>query len=216
MSLLKVNCGKTSDWIRDGEWGQSRDGCIRWARLSSKGKGQFWGEFGASRCNQWGFCCVVVRVTCSSQITSGRSCYIRQVNGVKLADILLSLLSVCVSVRTQSSLQQCVSLLQRISHLPHATHLFPTHHPPQPTWRIYALSERLLVVVVPTLFARCVLLRCRLCVLRRSSCFRLLTGCETTRIWSTISTVLHRSMSPVPVQFTDRWRQWRHKIICSV
>jgi len=40
--------------------------------------------------------------------------YIRQVNGVKLADILFSLLSVCLSVRTQS-------------------------------WRIYALSERLLV-----------------------------------------------------------------------
>jgi len=43
-----------------------------------------------------------------------------QVNGVKLADILFSLLSVsvCVSVRTQSSFQQCVSLPQCISHLP--------------------------------------------------------------------------------------------------
>jgi len=49
--------------------------------------------------------------------------YIRQVNGVKLADILFSLLSVCVSVRTQFSLQQCVFLPQRISHLPHANHL---------------------------------------------------------------------------------------------
>ena len=74
-------------------------------------------------------------------------------NGVKLADILFSLLSVClsdcVSVRTQSSLQQCVSLPQRTSHLPHGTHV-----PPQPTvdgeftWRIYALSERLLFVFV--------------------------------------------------------------------
>ena len=26
-----------------------------------RGKGSFWGEFGASRCNQWGFCCVVMR-----------------------------------------------------------------------------------------------------------------------------------------------------------
>jgi len=25
-----------------------------------EGKGQFGGEFAASHCNQWGFCCVVV------------------------------------------------------------------------------------------------------------------------------------------------------------
>jgi len=24
--------------------------------ISSKGKGQFWGDFGASNCNQWGLC----------------------------------------------------------------------------------------------------------------------------------------------------------------
>ena len=59
--------------------------------------------------------------------------YTRQVNGVKLVDILFSLLSlclsvclsVCVSVRTQSSLQHCAFLSQRISYLPHATHLPP-------------------------------------------------------------------------------------------
>jgi len=59
--------------------------------------------------------------------------YIRQVNGVKLADILFSLLSfclsVCMSVRMQYSLQQCVSLAQCISHVPHATHLPPPTHP---------------------------------------------------------------------------------------
>ena len=43
--------------------------------------------------------------------------YIRQVNEVKLAYILFSLLCVCVCLRTQSSLQQCVSLQQCISHL---------------------------------------------------------------------------------------------------
>jgi len=25
-----------------------------------QGEGQFWGEFGASHCNQWGLCCIVV------------------------------------------------------------------------------------------------------------------------------------------------------------
>jgi len=54
--------------------------------------------------------------------------YIRQVNGVKLADALLCVcVCVCARARTQSSLQQCVSLPQCISHLPHATRL-----PPQP------------------------------------------------------------------------------------
>jgi len=66
--------------------------------------------------------------------------FIRQVNGVKLADILFSLLfvclSVCVSVCTQSSLQQCVSLS-------------PCNPSPSLNlWRIYALSERLLVLSV--------------------------------------------------------------------
>jgi len=40
------------------EWGRlSRDRCIRWV---SNGKGQFWGKCGASRCNQWGLCGMVI------------------------------------------------------------------------------------------------------------------------------------------------------------
>jgi len=39
-----------------------------------------------------------------TEATGRASYYIRQVNGVKPADILFSVLSVCVSVRTQSSL----------------------------------------------------------------------------------------------------------------
>ena len=35
--------------------------CIRWGSWSSKGNGQFWGECGASCCNQWGLCGAVVR-----------------------------------------------------------------------------------------------------------------------------------------------------------
>jgi len=55
------------------------------------------------------------------------SYYIRQVNGVKLAEYCFHFcLSVCVFVRTQSSLQQCSRTI---------------------SWRIYALSERLLVVI---------------------------------------------------------------------
>jgi len=61
---------------------------------------------------------LAVRAGGSSKVTG--NIYIRQVNGVKLADILFSLLcvclSACVSVRTQSSLQHCVSLPQRTSH----------------------------------------------------------------------------------------------------
>jgi len=74
--------------------------------------------------------------------------YIHQVNGVKVADILFSLLSVCLSMRvsvcTQSSLQQCVSfpLPQRISHFFHATHLHPQTH----LGGHNALSEHLLVL----------------------------------------------------------------------
>jgi len=58
-------------------------------------------------------------------MTAWVSSYIRQVNGTELADILFSLLCVClcVSVRTQSSLQQSVSLQQRISHLQIGTRL---------------------------------------------------------------------------------------------
>ena len=46
---------------RLGWWvGRAGYGCIRFWWWSSKGKGQFRGEFAASHCNQWGLCCVVV------------------------------------------------------------------------------------------------------------------------------------------------------------
>ena len=44
------------DAVWNGEWGQLRDGCIRWDGWSSKGRGSFGGEFGSSYCNQWGLC----------------------------------------------------------------------------------------------------------------------------------------------------------------
>jgi len=50
-------------------------------------------------------------------------------------------LSVCVSVRTQSSLQHSMSLPQRISHLPDATHLPPPAHVlPQTCGYMHSLS----------------------------------------------------------------------------
>jgi len=38
-----------------------RMGILDGGSLSSKGKGNFWDEFEASHCNQWGRCCVVVQ-----------------------------------------------------------------------------------------------------------------------------------------------------------
>jgi len=54
---------------------------------SSKGKGQFWGKFGASHCNQWGLCCIVVwkcmqRSSCHWRGVSGVSHGIGVVDGV--------------------------------------------------------------------------------------------------------------------------------------
>jgi len=62
-SVLWQNGWIDPDAIWDGEWGWLTDGCIRSGWWLSKGKGQFWGDFGASHCNQspWGLCCVVVR-----------------------------------------------------------------------------------------------------------------------------------------------------------
>ena len=68
----KVYCDKTVNWI----WmpfgmvtggGVSRGmivlhGVVWWW---SKGKGSFGDEFGASHCNQWGLCCVVVWKRCT-------------------------------------------------------------------------------------------------------------------------------------------------------
>jgi len=41
-SVLWQNGWLDPDAIWNGEWGQLRDGCIRWGWWSSKGKGQFW------------------------------------------------------------------------------------------------------------------------------------------------------------------------------
>ena len=36
-------------------------GVLDGGRDRRRGMGSFEGEFGASHCNQWGFCCIVVR-----------------------------------------------------------------------------------------------------------------------------------------------------------
>ena len=50
LSVRKVYCGKTVEWIRmpfGMVWGQSSDRYIRWGGdQSPKGKRQFWSEFG--------------------------------------------------------------------------------------------------------------------------------------------------------------------------
>jgi len=62
LSVRKVYCGKTADWIRmpfgmvTGEWDRSRYGCIKWGGDCRRGRCSFGGEFGASHCNQWGLC----------------------------------------------------------------------------------------------------------------------------------------------------------------
>jgi len=48
------------DAVGDGEWGQLRDGCIRWGGDRQRGSGNFWGEFGVFHCNQRGHCDVAV------------------------------------------------------------------------------------------------------------------------------------------------------------
>jgi len=74
------------------------------------------------------------------------------VNGVKLVDILFSLLSVCLSVgmsmRTQSSRQQCGS-----SYRVKAIKLYKSCK--TFSWRIYALSGRLLVHYVDSITTLC-------------------------------------------------------------
>jgi len=73
-SVLWQNGWLDPDTVWDGEWGRSRDGCIRWGWWSSKGKGQFCGWILASHCNQWGLCCVVVRaeVRAAIELSLGR------------------------------------------------------------------------------------------------------------------------------------------------
>jgi len=58
VGLSAVHCGERADWIRMPFGVLS--GVGRGMGVSSKGKGQFWGEFGASNCHQWCLCCVVV------------------------------------------------------------------------------------------------------------------------------------------------------------
>ena len=61
LSVQKVYCGKTAEWIRMplgmvsgvGRGMGVLDGTVNHRR----GRGCFGGEFGASNCNQWGLCC---------------------------------------------------------------------------------------------------------------------------------------------------------------
>jgi len=42
------------DAVWGGEWGRSRDGCIRWGG-NRRRRDSFVGKYGASHCNQWDF-----------------------------------------------------------------------------------------------------------------------------------------------------------------
>ena len=65
LSVRKVYCGKTADWIRmpfelvNGVG--RRMGVLDRDSDRRRGRGSFGGEFGASHCNQWDLCCLVVR-----------------------------------------------------------------------------------------------------------------------------------------------------------
>ena len=65
LSVCKVYCGKTADWIRmpfGVVSGVGRGtGVLDGGGDRRRGRGSFGGEFWASHCNQWGFCCIVVR-----------------------------------------------------------------------------------------------------------------------------------------------------------
>jgi len=60
LSVHKVYCGKTAEWIRMPfrvVSGVGRGmGVLDGGGDRRKGKGSFGGEFGASHCNQWGLC----------------------------------------------------------------------------------------------------------------------------------------------------------------
>jgi len=63
-----------------------------------EGKGQFWGEFGASRCNQWGLLHNCARATRSSQITLS-TCFVNSnnVDGLeKMHDVCVCVVKVCM------------------------------------------------------------------------------------------------------------------------
>jgi len=78
---LCVCCGKTADWVRMplGVVSEVGRGMGVLNGGSDQGdhrrkRGSFGDEFRACHCKQWGLCCVVARVTRSSQITLGRTC----------------------------------------------------------------------------------------------------------------------------------------------
>jgi len=64
LCVCKVYCGKTAELIRmpfGMVSGISRlMGVLDASGECRRGRGSFWGEFGASHCNQWGLCCVVL------------------------------------------------------------------------------------------------------------------------------------------------------------
>ena len=49
------------DAVWGGEWVGRRMGVLDGGGDRRRGKSSFGGEFGASHCNQWGLCCIVVR-----------------------------------------------------------------------------------------------------------------------------------------------------------
>jgi len=59
LSVRKVYCGKTADWIRipfGVVSGVNRAICVLDGWLSSKGRGSFGGEVEVPHCNHWGLC----------------------------------------------------------------------------------------------------------------------------------------------------------------
>jgi len=77
-----------------------------------------------------------------------------KVNGVKLADILFSLLCECVSV--------CLCALSPVFNSVCPSHNTSAISLPQPiTWRIYALSECLLVIIIIIVSPHCKMTACR-------------------------------------------------------
>ena len=67
LSVQKVYCGKVAEWIQMlfgmvSGVGQGM-GVLVGDSYCQRGRGSFGGEFGASHFNQWGLCCVVVRMS---------------------------------------------------------------------------------------------------------------------------------------------------------
>jgi len=69
LCVRKVYCSKTADWIRIpfgmvSVVGRGIDVLDR-GDNRRRGRGSFEDEFGASHCNQWGLCCIVVQERCA-------------------------------------------------------------------------------------------------------------------------------------------------------